>query len=335
MSAREAITMDTGIGLSLRVARRFEVAHDIVAFDLEAADYLPLPPFEAGAHLEIDCNGQRRHYSLCSDPADSSRYTIAVQHERNGRGGSRYLCETLRVNDTLDALGPRNHFAMTPATRPPLLIAGGIGITPVMSMAWSLHHAGIGFEMHDFASSAARQAFVDEIGRAPWAGKVTRHLGRCTDFTLLTGGFEPGRHLYVCGPFAMIDAVLGAARAMGWPEDHLHCERFAAPSSADRSDADSDQANQPNDLPFEVELASSGRRVPVAVGQSVCAALAGIGVHVPMSCEQGVCGSCTTRVLAGTPDHRDWILSADEQASGTVFTPCCSRAKTPLLVLDL
>lgn len=317
--------MSAGIALRLRVVRRTLVAGNIVAFELEAADHLPLPSFDPGAHLEIDCNGQPRHYSLCSDPADPMRYTIAVQNEADGRGGSRYLCETIREGDTLEARGPRNHFPMLAATRPPLLIAGGIGITPMLSMAWALHHADIDFEMHDFASSAARQAFVTDIAQAPWAHNVTRHVGRCHDFAPLVGGFERGRHLYVCGPFAMIDAVLDAARAMGWQEDHLHFERFAAPV-AQRTGSDA---------PFEVELASSGRRVAVASGQSVCSALADIGVRIPMSCEQGVCGSCVTRVLDGIPDHRDLVLSADQQASGTVFTPCCSRSKTPLLLLDL
>jgi vanillate O-demethylase ferredoxin subunit len=315
--------------LKLRVVNREEVARNIVAFELEAADYLPLPPFDAGAHIEIDCDGAARQYSLCGDPADPMRYRIAVQLESQGRGGSRFMCERVRVGDALDALGPRNHFAMHAAQQSALLISGGIGITPMLAMAWTLHASGTRFDLHDFASESERQAFADEIANVPWRANVTRHLGACADFGALIGGFEAGRHLYVCGPFAMIDAVLDAARALGWPEDHLHCERFAAPSPA------ASDATAKADIPFEVELASSGRRVSVALGQSVCAALADAGVRVPMSCEQGVCGSCVTRVLDGVPDHRDWILSADEQASGKVFTPCCSRSKTPLLVLDL
>ncbi|MFP3606059.1 PDR/VanB family oxidoreductase [Paraburkholderia sp. SIMBA_053] len=315
--------------LKLRVVGREEVARDIVAFEFEAADYLPLPGFDAGAHIEIDCDGVARQYSLCGDPAAPMRYRIAVQCETNGRGGSRFMCERVQVGDTLDAFGPRNHFPMHAAQHTALLVSGGIGITPMLAMAWALHASDTRFEMHDFASAPERQAFVDEIARAPWRADVTRHLSRCHDFAPLLGGFEAGRHLYVCGPLAMIDAVLDTARALGWPDDHLHCERFAAPSpAASPTPAQADQ-------PFEVELASTGQRVHVAQGQSVCAALAEVGVRVPMSCEQGVCGSCITRVLDGVPDHRDWILNADEQASGKVFTPCCSRSKTPLLVLDL
>ncbi|SDR51125.1 vanillate O-demethylase ferredoxin subunit [Paraburkholderia fungorum] len=315
--------------LKLRVVERREVAANIVAFDLEAADYLPLPAFDAGAHIEIDCDGVARQYSLCSDPADPMRYRIAVQLETQGRGGSRFMCERVQVGDALDAAGPRNHFPMNVSQTSALLVSGGIGITPMLAMASTLYAAGTPFDMHDFASAAERQAFVDEIAHAPWCASVTRHLGACSDFGRLVGGFEAGRHLYVCGPFAMIDAVLDAARLRGWPEDHLHCERFAAPSPVS-----ADTATQA-DIPFEVELASTGQRVSVALGQSVCAALADVGVHVPMSCEQGVCGSCITRVLDGVPDHRDWILSTEEQSSGKVFTPCCSRSKTPVLVLDL
>ncbi|MET3234168.1 UNVERIFIED_ORG: vanillate O-demethylase ferredoxin subunit [Burkholderia sp. 1263] len=326
--------MSAANALGLLVVGRTEVAQNVVGFELAAADNLPLPRFDSGAHLEIDCGGLARQYSLCGDPAEPTRYMIAVQYEPNGRGGSRYLCERVGPGDTLRAHGPRNHFTMAAATRPPLLIAGGIGITPMLSMSWSLYRARIDFEMHDFASSEVRQTFVEEIAQAPWAGNVKRHIGRCDDFVPLVGGFEAGRHLYVCGPFAMIDAVLDAARAMGWPDDHLHFERFAAPAASSGLGASNGEPVSP-DMPFEVELAASGRRVPVAVGQSVCAALAGVGVRIPMSCEQGVCGSCITRVIDGIPDHRDWILSGDQQASGTVFTPCCSRSKTPLLVLDL
>lgn len=323
------LNSSTETRLALRVVARTVVAEGVVAFDLEAADYLPLPSFEAGAHLEIDCGGVPRQYSLCGNPADMMCYRIAVQNDVAGRGGSRYLCETVQIGDTLDALGPRNHFPMVQSTLPPLLISGGIGITPMLSMAWSLHNAGMTFEMHDFAATRERQAFVEALLSAPWQACVTRYLTRCTDFPALIGRFTPGRHLYVCGPLAMIDAVLDAGRAMGWPEDHLHCERFAAPAlAASPSDADAD-------APFDVQVASTGRRVTVGAGQSVCAALAEVGIAIPMSCEQGVCGSCITRILDGKPAHRDWILTAAEQASGAMFTPCCSRSTTPLLVLDL
>lgn len=323
--------MSVDTGARLRVVRRFDVAENIVAFELEAANGMPLPAFEAGAHLEIDCDGQARHYSLCSDPADPMRYMIAVQREADGRGGSRYLCESVGMNDLLDVRAPRNHFTLVPSEQVPLLIAGGIGITPILAMAWALHNAGQRFEMHDFATTVERQSFKTELADAPWASNMTRHIGRCDDFAPLVGGFE-GRHLYVCGPFAMIDAVLDAAHAMGWPSQYLHFERFAAPAPS----RDTGKVPEPPpNTAFEVELASTGLRIAVAADQTVCAALADAGVVIPVSCEQGVCGSCLTRVLGGIPEHRDWLLSAAEQDAGDVFTPCCSRSKTPLLVLDL
>lgn len=331
MNAREAANVSVENGSRLRVARRIEEAENIIAFELEAVDGMLLPAFEAGAHLEIDCNGQARHYSLCSDPADRMRYLIAVQCETDGRGGSRYLCESVGVHDLLDVLGPRNHFALVPSARAALLISGGIGITPIVAMAWALHNMGRHFQMHDFATTAERQCFKSCLAAAPWASNVTRHIGRCDDFVPLVGGFD-GRHLYVCGPFAMIDAVFDAARAMGWPADYLHSERFAAPEpSGDACDLPEARI----DTAFEVELASTGRRVAVAANQTVCKALAAVGVVIPVSCEQGVCGSCLTRVLDGIPEHRDWLLSEAEQRAGDVFTPCCSRSQTPLLVLDL
>ena len=358
--------------LRLRVANRTLAADNIVAFELEAMDGMPLPEFAAGAHIEIDCNGLPRHYSLCSDPSDPMRYMIAVQCEAEGKGGSRHLYHEVRIGDALTVSHPRNHFrlqdsgsathgtsgkggegeaggtggkdsisgvgSMSHAPSDILLIGGGIGITPLLAMAWTLHRSGQRFALHDFAASPERQAFREQIAQMPWAANVTRHLGRCEDFISIIGSFESGRHVYVCGPFAMIDAVLDAARAMGWPEANLHCERFSAPASvasAATQHDDGDAMVEGVNIPFDVELSRSGKRIPIAPDQSVCAALSAAGIHIPMSCEQGVCGSCLTRVLAGTPDHRDWILSAEEQAVNDQFTPCCSRSKTPLLVLDL
>ncbi|WP_310633951.1 PDR/VanB family oxidoreductase [Paraburkholderia sp.] len=330
MNLHDASAAHLDMRLSLRVAAREDIAQDIVAFDLEAADYLPLPGFEAGAHIEIDCGGVARQYSLCGDPRAPERWRIAVQREAEGRGGSRFLCEQVKVGDTLDARGPRNLFPLVPGTARALLIAGGIGLTPMLSMAWALHSAAQDFALYAYASAPERQPFADALVNMPWAARVTQHIGRGAGFADVVGAFEPGRHLYVCGPFAMIDAVLDTALALGWPEDHLHCERFAAPLPNAAA-----QADRAPDTAFEVELASSGKRIHVAAEQSVCDALGAAGVYVPVSCGEGVCGSCATRVLAGTPEHRDWCLSAEQQAANTLFTPCCSRAASPLLVLDL
>jgi vanillate O-demethylase ferredoxin subunit len=297
-------------------------------------------------------------------------YTIAVQHEKSGKGGSRYLYDHVHTGDIVLCSLPRNHFRLhldvatrlldtagtlgngassaAPFCAETLLVGGGIGITPLLAMAWRLHQEGHAFQLHDFAASFERQVFKEQIAQFPWRDRVTRHVGRCEDFMPIVGSFESGRHLYVCGPFTMIDAVLDAARAMGWPASHLHCERFSAPvptsssaihpadpDSIAHADTHADTHADGVDTAFEVELASSGRRIPIAADQSVGAALIAAGVNIPISCEQGVCGSCLTRVLAGTPDHRDWILSPEEQAANDQFTPCCSRSCSPLLILDL
>lgn len=367
----DVASVETGANTALRlcVASRTLTAENIVAFDLVSADGMPLPPFTAGAHIEVDCGGMARHYSICSDPSDPMHYTIAVQHEKAGKGGSRYLYDNVHTGDIVLCSLPRNHFRLhsdaadaadaaetamaarghvaaaganvgATFSAETLLVGGGIGITPLLAMAWRLHREGHAFQLHDFAASPERQVFKERLTQFPWHARVTRHVGRCDDFMPIVGSFERGRHLYVCGPFAMIDAVLDAARAMGWPETHLHCERFSAPVPTSSSNAQLDDPDSAADIPavdtaFEVELARSGKRIYIAADQTVGAALIAAGVNVPISCEQGVCGSCLTRVLAGTPDHRDWILSPEEQAANDQFTPCCSRSCSPLLILDL
>jgi vanillate O-demethylase ferredoxin subunit len=356
--------------LSLRVTARRELNEHIVALELEADDGMPLPAYDAGAHLAIDCRTSAyrtdaaatadphapllRHYSLCGDPSDPMHYVIAIRRETTGRGGSRFLCDTVKPGDLLHASAPPNLFKLrlptTADTRAPeqILIAGGVGVTPLIAMAWALDNAGIPFVLHEFGRHDTSHVSTALAGNARWQPAVQRHIGRNTDLATLLGAPAPGRHVYVCGPASMIDAVFDTAAALGWPSDHVHTERFAAPGtradaravdgSADAGGSSSalvgDAAHDP-DGPFVVTLASTGRQIPVAADESACTALSRAGVYIPMSCEQGVCGSCTTRIVSGTPDHRDWILSTEEQATGTVFTPCCSRARSPVLVLDL
>lgn len=342
--------------LRLRVSARYALSERIIALELEAADGMPLPAYEAGAHLAIDCraasdhandpaqDGPRlRHYSLCGDPSNPMVYLIAIRRESDGRGGSRFLCDEVRPGDLLHASTPSNLFpvrwpAVGPNSAPTqLLIAGGVGITPLIAMAWALDNAGIAFTLHDFGRSADAHVSAQLSTGTRWRHAVQRHVGRAQDLVTLIGAPEPHRHLYVCGPASMIDAVFETAATLGWPHDHLHTERFTAPTTDGERPGGGPNAEGGHDAdgPFVVEIASTGQRIPVTAGESVCTALSRAGVRITVSCEQGVCGACTTRVLSGTPDHRDWVLNADEQATGTVFTPCCSRSRSPLLVLDL
>jgi vanillate O-demethylase ferredoxin subunit len=313
----------------VRVARKQIEATDIASFELVAIDGQALPPFSAGSHIDVHLpGGIVRQYSLCNDPRESHRYQIAVLRDAASRGGSVAM-HSLTVGDELTISLPKNHFPLAHDAQHHILLAGGIGVTPILCMAEHLAAIGASFEMHYCARSRDRAAFLQRIASSAYSDRVSTHFDdgaadQKIDLTAVTASPVAGRHLYVCGPSGFIDAVLGAARAAGWDEAHLHREYFAAAA-----------ADTAGDTAFDVVLASSGRVIRVGANQTVVAALAEAGVNVPVSCEQGVCGTCLTRVLDGTPDHRDVFLTADEKSRGDQFTPCCSRAKTPRLVLDL
>jgi vanillate O-demethylase ferredoxin subunit len=316
--------------LRVIVAQKTVEATDICRLELVRAETGPLPAFTAGAHVELHLPGElRRAYSLCNDPAETHRYVLGILKDPQSRGGSRAVHEALRVGDELTIGLPRNHFALDPAAHSSLLLAGGIGITPLLAMAEQLERERAPFALHYTASTSERMAFAERLACAPYARKVHFYLSqenpaRRLDLDKLLAGPVAGRHLYVCGPQRFIDAVLASARAQGWDESCLHWEFFAGAPTAGAADAG-----------FELEIASSGEVVPVAPGQTALQALQAAGVSVPMACEQGVCGTCLTKVLGGEIDHRDLYLMPEEQAAGDQFLPCCSRARSPRLVLDL
>jgi len=316
--------------LSVRVARKSIEAEDICSLELVSADGAPLPAFAAGSHIDVQLpGGPTRQYSLCNDPAETHRYLIAVLRDARSRGGSAAVHERVKVGDTLVISAPKNHFALAHDASSHLLLAGGIGVTPLLCMAERLAHAGADFEMHYCTRSPARTAFRQRIAVAPFASRVAFHFddgeaAQKLDIAALLAAPRAGRHLYVCGPKGFMDAVLGSARAQGWPQAQIHYEFFGA-----------DAAPAAGDGGFEVMLASSGRVIKVAPDRSVVQALAEAGVSVATSCEQGVCGTCLTRVIEGEPDHRDLYLTPQEQAANDQFLPCCSRAKSARLVLDL
>jgi vanillate O-demethylase ferredoxin subunit len=315
-------------GIDVVVVEKRIEAQDIASFVLARPDGQPLPPFEAGAHIDVEAGpGLVRQYSLCGDPQDCSRYLIGVLREVASRGGSLALHDRIQAGDRLRIGAPRNLFALAPAPHS-LLVAGGIGITPMLAMAEVLARAGASFALHYCARSAQRVAFRDRIGQAAWAGRMRLHLddgaaGQRLDLERELARTPPGTRLYVCGPAGFMDWVTGSAARAGWPTSHLHLERFGASAPAGEDSA------------FEVVVASSGARYRVPAGRSVAAVLSEQGVFVPVSCEQGICGTCLTRVLDGVPDHRDTYLTEEEQAANDIFTPCCSRARSGTLVLDL
>lgn len=321
--------MSTDIAIQVRLARKQAEAHDIFSFELVAVSGDALPAFAAGAHVDVHLgNGIIRQYSLCNPPSETHRYLLGVLRDLASRGGSQAM-HALQEGQALQISAPRNHFALASQARRHLLLAGGIGVTPILCMAEELSQAGASFEMHYCARSRQRAAFIGHLQVAPFAAAVQLHFDdepaeQRLDLGAILRQPDNGTHLYVCGPKGFMDAVLATARSQGWAESQLHFEYFAA--EVVKSDDDAD---------FEVQLASSGQVLCVARDQTVAQALAAVGVEVPMSCEQGVCGTCLTRILDGVPEHRDMFLTPQEQAKNDQFTPCCSRAKSRRLVLDL
>ena len=314
--------------LDVIVQRREQEAEDILSFDFVSSKNASLPAFTPGAHIDVHLpGGIVRQYSLCHPWSESSpgQYTIAVQREPQSRGGS-VAAHALQTGMALQISEPRNLFELAPAAQKHLLFAGGIGITPIVCMAQALASQGQSFELHYFCRSQERAAFQRVLKSSALSQFAHLHVGTDTaaEVAQLLSTPEAGTHVYVCGPTGFMDCVLGTAANQGWNAQNLHKEYFAAAV-----------VELQGDQSFQVQVASTGQHYEIPVGKTVFEILDSAGVNVPVSCEQGVCGTCVTRVLQGTPDHRDQYLTDAEKAANDCFTPCCSRSRTPLLVLDL
>jgi vanillate O-demethylase ferredoxin subunit len=315
--------------LELRLTAKRAAAQDVVELTLEPAAGAALPAVEAGAHVELHLpGGLVRPYSLCNAPGETHRYVLGVLREAESRGGSAAVHEQLQVGQVLSVGAPKNNFALQPTPAHKLLLAGGIGITPILGMARQLAAQGRSFALHYAGRTRARMAFLETLADAPLAAHTQLHIGDengSMDMAAVLAAQPAGSELYVCGPAGFIDAALATARQLGWPDSRLHRELFAAaPREADGEDQ-----------PFDIELAGSGQVVHVPAGCSAAQALQAAGVPLLTSCEQGVCGTCLTRVVVGEPEHRDQYLTPEEQAANDQFLPCCSRARTPRLVIEL
>ena len=315
--------------LTVTLARRKLEAQGIISLQLRLSTGGPLPRFSAGAHIDVHLpNGQVRQYSLCGDPLEEDFYEIAILREAQGRGGSKSAHDDLREGDTLRISAPRNHFPLAEAPHS-LLLAGGIGITPLLAMARQLHADGASFELHYCARSRSRAAFAGCLAESEFAHRIHFHFDdgpsvQRLDIGALLQSASTASHLYVCGPSGFMDHVIASAQSAGWPEGRIHHEYFAAPA-----------AQAATGEVFEVECARAGKIVPVSAGQSIAAALRSHGIDVPLSCEQGICGTCSVGVLEGRPDHRDHFLTAHEKAANDRLLACCSRALSARLVVDL
>jgi vanillate O-demethylase ferredoxin subunit len=312
---------------SARVVERREVGGaGIATFVLEGVDE-PLPLFTPGSHIDVHLpSGRVRQYSLCTAPSD--RYQIAVKPEPNGRGGSLEVHEVLQVGAEVTISTPRNNFELARADRY-VLVAGGIGITPILSMAHHLWNAGTLFTLHVCAQDADAVPFKDELTALPFADRIEVHLDASPGRTSLApaealGNWEAGTELYVCGPGGFMDWISNQATALGWPLDTIHRESFSAPVY-----------DITEDRPFDVVLARRGVTLHIPPGRQILDVLAEHEILVPFACSQGVCGTCITPVLSGEPEHRDAVLSPEARAANTSMCLCVSRGKTDKVVLDL
>lgn len=315
------------INVTIRKIR--EIATAIRSFELVAQDGRALPRFAAGAHIDVQLPGAiTRQYSLCGEPGRTDAYVIAVLKTAASRGGSHAM-HALQEGDRLVIDGPRNHFPLADEAGHSVLLAGGIGITPLLCMAENLAGAGKSFELHYCVRNRPGAAFLDRLQRSSLKDRFFLYRDDAgpaerIDFAGICEAPAESKHLYVCGPGGFMDAALGAARQAGWPEANLHREYFAAAPVGGAAAGG-----------FRVTLSRARLTVEVKPDQTVVQALATHGVEIPTSCEQGICGTCLTRVLAGEPDHRDLFLTNAERARNDCFLPCCSRARSKELVLDL
>lgn len=316
--------------LTLRLRAMTWEAEGILGLELvPAAPGEPLPAFTAGAHIDLHLpGGPVRSYSLLNDPTERHRWCVAVHRDPASRGGSRQVHEQLRPGQLLTVSPPRNHFPLDEGAPLSVLIAGGIGITPLLCMVRRLTALGRPWVLHHAARTRAHAAFCDELQALAAQGGGTLHRvfdqepgGRMIDIAALVADLPDGAHVYCCGPAGMLAAFERATA--GLPPERVHLEYFAAKDAPAASGG------------FSVKLRRDGRTVPVPPGQSILDALSAIGAEPPWSCREGVCGTCEVRVLEGVPDHHDMVLSPAQREANDRMMVCCSGAKSPLLVLDL
>lgn len=297
-------------------------AEDVRTLRLVPRPGSELPAYAPGSHIEVQCGPRRNAYSLIGDPRLPDAYEISVLRCAEGDGGSRYLHDEVSVDSELQISTPRSAFAPPARAARHLLVGGGIGVTPFLSYGRAFARSGVPFELHHVHRvGASPHAGLAELG----AGEIVTHAGRAAfldELPALLDRAPVGTHLSVCGPPSMIDAVLSAAGAAGWPGHRLHSERFVG-------------VDPPAGAPFTARVASTGEVVSVPRGTSLLDALLDAGIGVPHLCRQGVCGECRVGVRSGTPEHHDLHLSETERAAGTVVMACVSRCAAGTLELAL
>jgi ferredoxin-NADP reductase len=304
-----------------------KIADAVVALSLVSLDGDALPGWEPGAHIDLCLTDDLiRQYSLCGSPKDQGRWRVAVLHTPDSRGGSAWVHTRIRPGDVLSVCGPRNNFQLVAARRY-LFIAGGIGITPLWPMIEAVREQpDVEWRLAYGGRSRSTMAFVPELEQFGERVEIMPEDDTgLLDLDRILGEPRIGVAIYACGPEALLTEL--ERRCRSWPPGTLHVERFRSNTSPDDSPAGA--------TTFQVVAQQSGLTVDVPADRTIVEALEEQGVYVPVSCGEGVCGTCITRVIEGDPEHRDAVLTEDEQASGELITPCCSRSRTPRIVLDL
>jgi ferredoxin-NADP reductase len=309
---------------TMTVIARRDVADQVIELELADISGAALPQWEAGAHIDLVLRpGLERQYSLCGDSTDSSAWRIAVLREQAGRGGSQLVHDQVRPGTTLSVRGPRNHFALAPATEY-IFIAGGIGITPILPMISAAAHSGASWSLAYGGRTASSMAYATGLRDAFGEQVQLYPQDRCglLDLSAVIGVPRAGTLVYCCGPEPLLTAAEQATAS--WPRETLRVERFAPRPVGPAADEQ-----------FEVELAGSDLHLTVPAGKSLLEVADAAGVYVLSSCQEGICGTCETRVLAGKVDHRDSYLTDEERAAMQTMMICVSRADGEGLVLDL
>lgn len=310
--------------LRLRITAATWEAPNIVSYELRPREGGELPPFTAGAHIDLTLpNGLVRSYSLINSQSERHRYVIAVQKDRGSRGGSKWVHENFRPGDLLTVSGPRNNFALEETAEKSIFIAGGIGITPMLCMIERLSAIGRDWGLIYCSRKRSGAAFLESLQKRP---QVRFNFdedpgGRMLDVTAVVKAAPASAHLYCCGPLPMLEAFEQATKDVS--RERIHVEYFTA------------KAPPAIEGGFTVVLAKSGLTFAVLPGKTILDALRDNGVDTPYSCKEGICGTCETKVLAGVPDHRDLVLTEDGRASNKTMMICCSGSNSEKLVLDL
>ena len=316
--------------LQVCISARKQEAEGIVSLELRDLNGQALPAFTAGSHIDVHiAPNLTRQYSLFNSPDESDRYCIAVLNQPDGRGGSKQLHQQLHAGDEVTISAPRNAFKLEDSADHSVLIAGGIGITPIMSMAHRLHREGRSFELHYCVRTSDRAAFTQQLKDSPFARQVVFYVDddpSLPKFNIRALGeryHSDDEHLYVCGPGGFMDHVLEGARGH-WEDSVMHTERFTPGPFIAKGEKE-----------FTIKLARSHKELSVPANKSILNVLQESGMNVPSSCEQGVCGTCIVNLLDGQADHRDTFLTDQEHDEGLQIAVCCSRASGTSLTLDL